>query len=94
MWRELGIFSCRQATRLASDRLDRRLTLLERLELAAHLAMCGTCRVCARQLRAIDLFARGLLKTIEQPRCAGEPSLTPEAKLRMTEAISKARSGQ
>ena len=93
MWRELGIFSCRQATRLASDRLDRQLTVLERLELAIHLALCGTCRACARQLRAIDLFARGLLKASEQPRNADDLSLTPEAKLRMTEAISKARSG-
>ena len=93
MWRELGIFSCRQATRLASDRLDRQLTVLERLELAIHLAMCGTCRACARQLRAIDLFARGLLKATKQPGSADDPSLTPEAKLRMTEAISKARSG-
>ena len=94
MWRQPGIFSCRQASRLASDRLDRQLTVWERLELAIHLAICGTCRSCARQLRAIDLFARGLVKANEHLGNTGEPSLTPEAKLRMTEAISKARPGQ
>ncbi|MGC8559833.1 MAG: zf-HC2 domain-containing protein [Phycisphaerae bacterium] len=94
MWRDLGIFSCRQATRLASDRLDRRLTVWERLELAMHLAMCGACRACARQLRAIDLFARRLLKTSEPPGSGDEPGLTPEAKLRMTEAVNKAQSGK
>ncbi|MFG6177024.1 zf-HC2 domain-containing protein [Halomonas sp. THAF12] len=40
---------CKQATRLMSLKLDRPLSLGERLSLRLHLAMCGACRECDRQ---------------------------------------------
>jgi anti-sigma factor RsiW len=43
------MFTCRDVTERASDRLDGRLTLRERLALRAHLALCVHCRRYLRQ---------------------------------------------
>lgn len=40
---------CREATRLMSLKLDKKLTFKERTALRVHLALCGACRACARQ---------------------------------------------
>lgn len=52
------MWSCRDVTERASDELEGRLTLRERLALKAHLAVCVHCRRYLRQ------FARtvGLLR--------------------------------
>ncbi|WP_232710433.1 zf-HC2 domain-containing protein [Mariprofundus aestuarium] len=42
-----------RATRLASDSIDRKLTLWERLRFHLHLAMCRNCRNCEHTLRLI-----------------------------------------
>jgi hypothetical protein len=44
------MFSCREASRLQSDRLDRRLRLGERLALEFHLLLCRACSQAERQL--------------------------------------------
>jgi anti-sigma factor RsiW len=64
------MWSCKDVTEHASDRLEGRLTLRERIALQAHLAMCVHCRRYLRQ------FARtvGLLQAMPaEPRdAAGE----------------------
>jgi hypothetical protein len=42
--------TCKEATRLASQRLDRDFRLGERLALRLHLAICGGCASAARQM--------------------------------------------
>jgi hypothetical protein len=42
--------TCKEATRLASQGLDRDLGLGERLALRIHLAICGGCANAARQM--------------------------------------------
>lgn len=42
--------SCREATRLVSQGLDRELGLAQRLALRLHLAFCDGCANVARQL--------------------------------------------
>ncbi|HEX4927929.1 MAG TPA: zf-HC2 domain-containing protein [Burkholderiales bacterium] len=42
--------SCKDATRLISQREDRRLSLAERIALTLHLAICRGCRAIAEQL--------------------------------------------
>jgi hypothetical protein len=42
--------SCKEATRLISQREDRRLTLGERMALCIHLAICRGCRAAAGQI--------------------------------------------
>ena len=46
--------ACKQATRLASDSLDRPLTLWERFKLKLHLSMCNSCRRCESSFRLMQ----------------------------------------
>lgn len=48
------LISCRQSARLLSGRLDRRLSLAERMALRMHLAICKVCPVFDRQLRLVN----------------------------------------
>jgi putative zinc finger protein len=45
------ILSCKEATRLASQGLDRKLRFSERVRLAAHLAICAGCTNFSRQMQ-------------------------------------------
>jgi len=45
------MLSCKDATRLASEKLDRELTLRERMALRAHLLICVGCARFEQQLR-------------------------------------------
>ncbi|MDN3524914.1 zf-HC2 domain-containing protein [Halomonas sabkhae] len=49
----MKMLMCHKATRLMSKRLDVPLTRKERLALTLHLAMCGACKNCNRQLTLI-----------------------------------------
>jgi len=55
--------ACKQASRLASDSLDRQLSLWERLTFHFHLAMCGNCRNCDNNLRLIRSSSELIEKT-------------------------------
>lgn len=44
------MISCREAARLASEGMDRALSLSERLALRAHLLMCKGCTNFAKQM--------------------------------------------
>ena len=74
---------CRQASRLVSDRLDRELTLRERLHLWLHLAMCGLCRSNAR--------AMGQVHRLLRDGTAGEEGarLDAEQRRRIAEALEQ-----
>ncbi|MDQ6981655.1 MAG: zf-HC2 domain-containing protein [Mariprofundus sp.] len=43
--------ACHYASRLASDSLDRPLSLWERIRLKLHLSMCGNCQNCDNNLK-------------------------------------------
>lgn len=40
---------CKEATRLMSLKLDRKLNFQERISLRLHISMCHACRECDRQ---------------------------------------------
>ncbi len=46
-------YFCRQSSRLASDRLERSLSLAERFSLWLHCSMCSMCRHHAHFLRVL-----------------------------------------
>ena len=46
----MRMLSCKEATRLVSQGLDRELALGERIALRVHLAICAGCRNVDRQL--------------------------------------------
>jgi hypothetical protein len=52
--------SCREATRLVSQGLDRRLGLGERVALRLHLALCDGCTHFKRQMDFLRRALRGL----------------------------------
>ncbi len=57
------MLSCKNATRLASEKLDRALSLRERLALRVHMLMCVGCSRFERQLdfmrHAMGRYGRG-----------------------------------
>lgn len=58
------LLTCKQATHLLSDALDRPLDLKERLELKLHLKMCTGCRRYQQQMGVIRQACRGLLAEV------------------------------
>lgn len=52
------MYSCRQASKLMSLRMDQELTFMQRLTLRAHLSMCDGCNVLTRQLDVLRKVAR------------------------------------
>jgi hypothetical protein len=74
--------SCRHATRLISDGLDRSLSLLERLGLGVHLLGCPPCKRFRRAARWLHrALARGVASNL---------TLRPEARARMRLALERA----
>ncbi len=78
------MLSCKQASQLVSQALDRPLTWRERWALRMHLLMCAACRRFNRQLALIRLAVGRMLSETEQN---GSLRLSPEARLRMTKAL-------
>lgn len=58
------ILSCKEATQLVSQGLDRRLSLAERLALRVHLAICDGCTHFSKQVA----FLRKAMKRLAEPR--------------------------
>lgn len=79
------MMSCKHASRLISEAMDRRLTALERLSLRYHLVVCGICRRYRRQL----LLIREALMWMKssQGGVALPSSLSPDARERIRQAI-------
>ena len=80
--------SCERATRLASDALDRRLSLLERLRLRLHLLMC---RSCSNYSREIALLEQALEKLRGHEQCSGA-GLSEEDRKAILDALHKSES--
>jgi hypothetical protein len=56
------MLSCKDISNLLSDRLDRKLSLMERVRLRMHLAMCTGCSRVERQLDFLREALSGLVK--------------------------------
>jgi hypothetical protein len=52
------MYSCRQASRIASDGLDRKLTVKEWIHLKMHLFVCSMCRNFEQNLRMLERAMR------------------------------------
>jgi hypothetical protein len=61
------MLSCREATRLVSQGLDRELALGERIALRVHLAICAGCRNVDRQLALLRRAVRRLPAGGDEP---------------------------
>jgi hypothetical protein len=57
------MMKCDEATKLASDRLDRGLSVRESLGLRLHLFGCDKCSLFVRQVQTIRNISRRYVKT-------------------------------
>lgn len=76
--------ACKEASKLASDGLDRKLTLWERLKLQIHMSMCGRCKDCYETMKLI----RKTSKLISQSR-SGKIRLTDEQRESLHKVLDK-----
>jgi hypothetical protein len=58
----MPMISCREASRLMSEKMDRHLGLPERLSLRLHLVMCKGCTLIARQITGLRNLFRAYRK--------------------------------
>lgn len=78
--------SCKQASQLVSQAMDKPLGWRQRFDLWVHLAVCGMCRQFMKQLR---LMRRTLQRMVNQAENDQSIRLTDEAKSRIREALKK-----
>jgi hypothetical protein len=82
--------SCKTASRLASESLDRRLTFSERWALRMHAIVCRSCRRFARQLRvmrgAVERMPEQWRDQVEQQLVQLSPERKREIKRLLTES--------
>ena len=78
--------SCKQASRLMSERMERGLDRRERSALRLHLWLCGECRRFSRQLGALR---RALRRAHWDGECCAHQELPPEARERIARALAR-----
>src|SRR5882724_11396189 len=76
--------SCREASRLQSEALDRELSFPRRLGLALHLMVCKWCRRYGRQIRFLRDAAHEHPENLSE---AAPQELSPEARERIRQRI-------
>lgn len=82
------MLSCKQASRLLSQSLDRRLTWRERTALRLHLTICDVCRRFGRQLMLLREAAKRMVRLTEQNETL---QLSQEAKARIASTLDLER---
>jgi hypothetical protein len=78
------MLSCKQASELVSQSLDRSLTMRERMSVRLHLLICAACARFGRQLAFIQAMIKKFISDTEQNEAL---KLSPNAKDRMTKEI-------
>ena len=83
------MFCCKEATRLLSEALDRKLTFWQRVSLQFHLLLCRFCRHFDRDLHRFDAALRRYSQQIDADAALVEAILPPEARRRILQALEK-----
>ncbi len=74
------MLTCREASRLLSQSMDRPLPFMQRIELRVHVWICAACTHFEKQL----IFLRQAVRyRDEKIRDTDEPGLSPEARERI-----------
>jgi hypothetical protein len=76
------MMTCKEASQLVSQSLDRRLSLSERLGLRLHLLVCDACTTFARQMRFLRVVASTLATDVAQ-------TLPADARERIQRALAR-----
>ncbi len=83
------MLSCKEATRLISESLDRKLPLRQRLALRLHGLFCQWCRRYRRHLRFLRDAIRRHPERLEGPEPSSSPSLNPAARERIKRSLTR-----
>ena len=81
------MFSCKEAARLSSEAMERKLSFWERLSLRFHLAMCRLCSGHAADLKKIREAARKLGKKTQGDEDFSDIALSDDARRRIKELL-------
>ncbi len=84
LWSGLGLPRCNHLTYLASQAMDRKLSLKERMLLGSHYVICGQCVLYREQLEVM----RHSLRTKEPGTTSIDSSLSPETRDRIKSLLS------
>jgi glutaredoxin len=79
------MLSCKQASQIISQSLDRPLTMRERFALKLHLLICKYCKRFSQQLHNISVALKLMTSDIENDNTIKMPS---NAKQRITDLIA------
>ena len=60
------MLSCKQASQLVSQSLERKLSYRQRFALFLHLMMCDACKLFSRQLRLLRQAMQRIGRNVEQ----------------------------
>jgi predicted anti-sigma-YlaC factor YlaD len=82
VWRLLNM-TCEGMSRVASESLDRDLSLLEVVVFRSHLTYCSPCRCYLRQLRHMRSALRQLATLVDHEEPLSGPSLPDEVRERI-----------
>jgi predicted anti-sigma-YlaC factor YlaD len=82
--------SCQEVSRLASEQMDRELTLRERLAFNVHLMMCRKCLRYARQIALVKQATDRLRQRSERPAPARLPE---DARERIAQRLAASSHG-
>jgi hypothetical protein len=85
---------CRDAARMLSESMDRRLTLPERVGLRVHLLLCSLCRRYGRQLVFLRKLVGAFARIVEAQGASSASEMSPEARARIRERLERSRRGE
>lgn len=78
------MLSCKQASRLISQSLDRKLSLRERIGVRLHLLICDVCTRFSKQLRMMRQYLHHMRDETEQDETLQIPT---DARVRIANAL-------
>lgn len=83
--------SCREASRLISESLDRELTRRERWSLSIHTLMCTACRSFARQTGIIREAIANMPDALREKFSDGAAKLSAQRRAQIKRLLAEAR---
>ena len=88
-FKQILTMHCQEASRLASDELDRDLTFSERVGMWAHLAICVSCRRMRAQVRLVQQWAEALCSSTPPPDAGPPTRLSAARRRQIKEALRR-----
>ena len=88
-WLSKLLISCREATRLMSDRTERPLTRRERTRLGLHAFICRMCLRWGKQVESIETILKSYPEAVERHGAPQDPALPTAARERLKAALRR-----